>query len=89
LIGDLIAKTAIENGWAGVVVYGCVRDVDELSRLPFGIKALGSNPRRSAKVGVGEVDVPVSLGGATLSPAGPYSATTMVLSSERNAHIAR
>jgi len=68
LLGDLVAKLAIQNRWAGIVINGCVRDVDELARLPIGIKALGSNPRRSAKAGAGEVDVPVSFGGATFVP---------------------
>ncbi len=68
LLGDLVAKSAVDNGWAGVVIYGCVRDTAELGQLPIGIKALGSNPRRSAKVGAGEVDVPVTFGGATFAP---------------------
>jgi regulator of ribonuclease activity A len=68
LLGDLVAKLAVQNSWAGIVINGCVRDVDELARLPIGIKALGSNPRRSAKAGAGEVDVPVSFGGATFVP---------------------
>ena len=68
LLGDLVAKLAVQNGWAGIVINGCVRDVGELARLPIGIKALGSNPRRSAKAGAGEVDVPVSFGGAKFVP---------------------
>jgi len=59
---------AVANGWAGIVINGCVRDVTELGQLPIGIKALGSNPRRSAKMGMGEVDVPVTFGGATFTP---------------------
>ena len=68
LLGDLVAKLAVQNSWAGIVINGCVRDVGELARLPIGIKALGSNPRRSAKAGAGEVDVPVSFGGAMFVP---------------------
>jgi regulator of ribonuclease activity A len=68
LMGDVVARSAVEHGWAGVVIYGCVRDTAELGRLPIGIKALGSNPRRSAKLGAGEVDVPVTFGGATFTP---------------------
>jgi regulator of ribonuclease activity A len=51
-----------------VVVHGAVRDVAALRDLPLGVKALGSNPRKSAKNGAGEVDVPVSFGGVTYRP---------------------
>jgi regulator of ribonuclease activity A len=68
LMGDLIAKRAASRNWAGVVIYGAVRDVAALAELPIGIKALGSNPRRSAKTGAGERDVPVQFGGATFEP---------------------
>lgn len=68
LAGDNVAGLALENGWAGLVINGCVRDVDALAGLPIGIKALGTNPRPSDKEGRGEVDVPVSFGGATFTP---------------------
>ncbi|GAB2847287.1 ribonuclease E activity regulator RraA [Microbacterium insulae] len=68
LVGDLIAASAVENGWAGVVVHGAVRDREALAALPLGVKALGSNPRKSAKGGVGEVDVPVVIGGVAFIP---------------------
>jgi regulator of ribonuclease activity A len=68
LVGDNVAGLALENGWAGLVMNGCVRDVEALGRLAIGVKALGSNPRPSGKVGTGELDVPVSFGGATFTP---------------------
>ncbi|WP_433314445.1 ribonuclease E activity regulator RraA [Micromonospora chersina] len=68
LMGDLIAGTAAENGWAGVVINGAVRDVVALGALPIGIKALGTNPRKSAKTGAGERDVPVSFGNCVFTP---------------------
>jgi regulator of ribonuclease activity A len=68
LVGDNVAGLALANGWAGIVLNGCVRDVEELAKLAIGIKALGSNPRPSRKEGDGEVDVPVSFGGATFTP---------------------
>ena len=68
LVGDKVAGLALANGWAGLVINGCVRDVEALGRLAIGISALGSNPRPSAKNGVGEVDVPVTFGGATFTP---------------------
>ncbi|WP_345039310.1 ribonuclease E activity regulator RraA [Georgenia daeguensis] len=68
LMGDLIAGSAVANGWAGVVIHGAVRDVAALAELDLGVKALGSNPRKSAKTGAGERDVVVSFGGATFAP---------------------
>jgi regulator of ribonuclease activity A len=68
LVGDLIAGLAQANGWAGLVVHGAVRDTEALAGLDIGIKALGSNPRRSAKLATGQVDVPVHFGGVSFRP---------------------
>lgn len=68
LLGDMVAGLAAANGWAGVVVNGCVRDAAVLRYLPLGIKALGTCPRPSGKAGVGETDVPVEFGGITFRP---------------------
>jgi regulator of ribonuclease activity A len=68
LMGDLIAASAVEQGWAGVVINGAVRDVSTLRTLRLGVKALGSNPRKSAKAGAGEIGVPVTFGGVTFTP---------------------
>ncbi|MFD0683307.1 ribonuclease E activity regulator RraA [Actinomadura fibrosa] len=68
LMGDLIAAAAVENGWGGVVINGVVRDVATLRTLDLGAKALGSNPRKSAKDAAGEVDVPVTFGGVEFRP---------------------
>jgi regulator of ribonuclease activity A len=68
LLGDRIATLARDNGWAGLVVAGCIRDSETLARLDLGIRALGTNPRRSGKTGAGESDVPVELGEATFRP---------------------
>ena len=68
LMGDLIAAAAVRNGWSGVVINGAVRDVTALRELDLGVKALGSNPRKSAKDGAGEVDVPVEFGGVRFVP---------------------
>lgn len=67
-MGDLIAASAVENGWAGVIVNGAIRDRVAMAALPLGVKALGSNPRKSAKDGVGEVDVPVTIAGVVFTP---------------------
>ena len=68
LAGDNVVGLALANGWAGIVINGCVRDVEALGLLAIGVKALGSNPRPSGKDGVGERDAPVSFGGATFAP---------------------
>ncbi|GAA3816350.1 ribonuclease E activity regulator RraA [Sphaerisporangium flaviroseum] len=68
LMGDVIAGLAAGNAWSGVVINGAVRDVAALGELDLGIKALGSNPRKSAKEGTGQRDVPVSFGGITFHP---------------------
>ncbi|MFJ8399154.1 ribonuclease E activity regulator RraA [Streptomyces microflavus] len=68
LVGDLIAGAAQDNGWAGLVLHGAVRDSAALSGLRLGIKALGTIPRKSSKAGAGAVDVPITLGGLTFRP---------------------
>lgn len=68
LIGDMIAAKAAENGWAGVVINGAVRDVAELAGIGIGIKALGVNPAKSVKKGRGTVDVTVEFGGVRFEP---------------------
>ncbi|MBT1001597.1 ribonuclease E activity regulator RraA [Paenarthrobacter sp. DKR-5] len=68
LMGDMIAESAVRNGWAGVVINGPVRDRLALAQLPLGVKALGSNPRKSAKTGAGEADVEVVFSGVTFRP---------------------
>lgn len=68
LVGDLIAGSAVENRWSGILVYGAIRDREAIGRLDLGVKALGSNPRKSAKDGVGDLDVPVTIGGVVFTP---------------------
>jgi len=68
LMGDMIAASAVSNGWAGVVVHGAVRDRTAIAELPLGVKALGSNPRKSSKAGNGEVDVELVIDGVTVRP---------------------
>ncbi len=68
LLGDNIAALALESGWAGVVINGCVRDAAELDALGLGVKALGSNPRPSEKGGKGETGGPVTFGEITFEP---------------------
>ncbi|QKT05811.1 ribonuclease E activity regulator RraA [Gordonia sp. X0973] len=68
LVGDLIAERARSHGWVGLVLNGAVRDAATIDGMEIGVKALGTNPRKSAKTGAGERDVPVSFGGVTFHP---------------------
>jgi len=68
LMGDMIAAIAAENGWAGAVINGAIRDRVAISEIPIGIKALGTNPRKSSKTGAGEADAPLEFGGVTFRP---------------------
>ena len=68
LMGDMIAASAEINGWAGVVIYGAVRDRAALAELELGIKALGSNPRKTVKRSHGAVDEVLSIGDVKVRP---------------------
>jgi regulator of ribonuclease activity A len=68
LVGDVIAALAHDNGWAGLIVHGAVRDAAALRDIDLGIKALGTNPRKSGKRGDGERDITVSFGGVDFVP---------------------
>jgi regulator of ribonuclease activity A len=68
LVGDVIAELGRSTGWAGLIINGAVRDAATLRTLDIGIKALGTNPRKSAKTGQGERDVVVAIGGVDFIP---------------------
>lgn len=68
LVGDQLAQLAVNNGWSGIVVYGCIRDSLAIRELPVGVKALATNPRKSMKQQRGSRDQPVSFGRVTFTP---------------------
>ena len=68
LMGDMIAESAEANGWAGVIISGAVRDRAALAELELGIKALGSNPRKTVKRSHGSVDEVISIGDVNIRP---------------------
>ncbi len=68
LLGDKLAQFAYENGWAWIVVNGCIRDSEEIAFILVGVKALHTVPRRSGKEGAGERDVAVDFAGITFTP---------------------
>lgn len=66
LLGDMIAKSACDNGWAGIIIYGCVRDVDEIARMDIGVMALASIPKKSVRKGLGEMGVSLNICGVAI-----------------------
>ncbi|MDO9106031.1 MAG: ribonuclease E activity regulator RraA [Methylovulum sp.] len=63
LLDASLAKTAVTNGWQGIVIYGCVRDAAILEQLPLGIQALHAYPLKSHKKGHGDRDASISFAG--------------------------
>lgn len=67
LLGDQVAATAAANGWAGLIIWGAVRDVDALAHIGLGVQALAAIPVKTDKRGLGDLDVPVTFGGVTFA----------------------
>ncbi|MGH1371547.1 MAG: ribonuclease E activity regulator RraA [Cellvibrionaceae bacterium] len=67
-LGDMLAEKAVANGWEGILMYGCIRDVDAIAGLDLGVQALGSHPMKTEKKGIGELNVEVTFGGVTFVP---------------------
>ena len=59
---------AVENGWVGILVYGCIRDSEEIATIPVGLKALHTHPRKSWKKGEGDQGIPVTFAGVRFVP---------------------
>lgn len=68
LVGDQLAALGVKNGWAGIVVYGCIRDSAAIGAMAIGVFALATHPQKTDKKNVGEEDVPVSFAGTTFRP---------------------
>ncbi len=68
LFGGNLAKLAADNGWAGIIIHGCVRDRAELAAEAVGIKALASHPKKSQKRDLGTYDVTLKFSGVTVHP---------------------
>lgn len=68
MLGDKLAELAVKNGWAGVVMYGLIRDSAVIEDMELGVKALGTLPIKSVKRGEGQLDVPVTFAGVTFAP---------------------
>lgn len=68
MVGDQLAALGVKNGWAGIVVYGCIRDSGPIAGMDIGVFALGTHPQKSVKKGAGDQDIPVTFGGVTFVP---------------------
>ena len=68
LVGDILAGLALQNGWQGLVVNGCIRDAAAIAELPIGIRALNTHPLKSGKRGTGQENLPVTFAGITFRP---------------------
>ena len=68
LLGDMIAASAVKNGWAGLIIYGCIRDVDAIKEMQLGVQALNTIPLKTEKRGIGDLNIPVTFGGVTFKP---------------------
>ncbi|CAH3029722.1 unnamed protein product, partial [Porites evermanni] len=68
MLGDNLAAMAVKNNWAGVLMYGCIRDSEEIGQMKLGVRALGTMPLKSIKKGQGERDITVRFAGVNFTP---------------------
>ncbi|XP_028101689.1 putative 4-hydroxy-4-methyl-2-oxoglutarate aldolase 3 [Camellia sinensis] len=66
LLGGNLGQSAQNMGWAGIVINGCVKDVDEINGSDIGVRALASHPQKSNKKGVGEKHVTIHFAGTLI-----------------------
>lgn len=69
LLGDMLASEAIENGWNGILINGCIRDSVDLATMEIGVMALGTHPHKSKKTGAGQINISVTIAGLNFEPA--------------------
>jgi len=88
LLGDLLATAAAENGWQGLLINGCVRDVEILESIDLGVKALNRHPVKTAKRGEGQLGVNVTFAGTTIRPGNYlYADANGVIVAERDLEV--
>lgn len=68
LMGDQVAAMAMDNGWAGLVINGAIRDAGAISGMALGVKALAASPMKTEKRDLGDIDIPVTFAGVTINP---------------------
>ena len=67
-MGDNLASSAMENDWAGIIVFGCIRDSAIINKMEIGVKALNTTPAKTVKRNVGELNVPLHFGDTVFTP---------------------
>ncbi len=68
MMGDMMAALGASNGWAGVVIHGCIRDSADVGKIDFGVKALATTPRKTTKRGQGVCDIPLHFADVNFHP---------------------
>ena len=68
LVGGNLGVLAEKNGWAGIIVNGCIRDSEEINTCDIGVRALATHPQRSVRKGVGDREPRVTIAGVAISP---------------------
>jgi regulator of ribonuclease activity A len=68
LVGGNLGMLAEKNGWAGIVVNGCIRDSEEINACQIGVRALATHPQKSIKKGTGDSNIRVSVAGVAVNP---------------------
>ncbi len=68
LVGDQLAALGVANGWAGIVVNGCIRDSQAIAAMDIGVLAIATHPQKTEKKNVGETDIAVTFGDVRFQP---------------------
>jgi len=68
LLGDMIAENAVKNNWEGIIIFGCIRDVDAILALDLGVQAINSIPLKTEKRGIGDLNIPLQFAGVSVQP---------------------
>lgn len=68
LLGDKLVALAVENNWSGIVIYGYIRDIEDIAEMSIGVTALGAIPRKTDKRGVGQVNLTLHMAGVKIEP---------------------
>lgn len=68
LLGDQLAALAVQNGWAGIVINGCIRDSAQIADMDIGVMALATHPRKSTRLGCGRRNLQLNFAGVYFTP---------------------
>ncbi|WP_087022121.1 putative 4-hydroxy-4-methyl-2-oxoglutarate aldolase [Thaumasiovibrio subtropicus] len=68
LLGDMLAEKALENGWAGIVINGVIRDAGAIGKMAIGVMALGTCPIKTEKRDKGEEQIALRVHEIAVSP---------------------